>query len=112
MELIKSQRDPKKMKNIFLLSYIITQLVFGGTVSALTIYRIGGSALPPPQIEGEYEFVQLNWDELETSKQGSSELLELRASGTQGWRWVSRIPSSTFLRAPWTARSWETISMQ
>ena len=64
------------MKNIFLLSYIITQLVFGGTVSALTIYRIGGSALPPPQIEGEYEFVQLNWDELETSKQGSSELLE------------------------------------
>ena len=50
--------------------------LFSGTVSALTIYRIGGSALPPPQIEGEYEFLQLNWDELETSKQGSSELLE------------------------------------
>ena len=67
------------MKNIFLLLCIFIQLVCGGGLSALTIYRIGGSALPPPEIDGEYEFVQLSWDELDASKQGSSELLEFNS---------------------------------
>ena len=28
-------------------------------VEALTVYRIGGEDLPPPEVEGDFEFVQL-----------------------------------------------------
>lgn len=47
--------------------------------SALTIYRIGGSSLPPPEREGGVGFVQLEWEEVDPNQHGQVELLEVSA---------------------------------
>ena len=46
-------------------------------VSALTIFRIGGENLPRPEVEGDFEFVQLSWSEAEEARHGAMELLDV-----------------------------------
>jgi hypothetical protein len=65
------------MKNKFVLLILSSQLLCLGNAQALTIYRIGGEGLPQPDIAGDFEFIQMPWEDLEVSKQGSSELLEV-----------------------------------
>lgn len=45
---------------------------------ALTIYRIGGSDLPKPVLEAEYEFVQLAWDAVDPNQHGQAQWIALR----------------------------------
>jgi hypothetical protein len=42
-------------------------------LQALTIYRIGGESLPPPEIDAPFEFVQLPWDAIDAELHGSSD---------------------------------------
>ena len=46
--------------------------------NALTIYRIGGAEIPPPEISSEpgVEFIQLNWADADEEKFGSAFLVE------------------------------------
>ncbi|HIG53274.1 MAG TPA: hypothetical protein EYQ18_04680 [Candidatus Handelsmanbacteria bacterium] len=44
---------------------------------ALTIYRIGGASLPPPALETPYEFVQLNWADVDEGRDGQINLVEV-----------------------------------
>ena len=37
-------------------------------VEALTVYRIGGEELPPPEVEGDFEFVQLSWADVDAKQ--------------------------------------------
>ncbi|MEE2659682.1 MAG: FlgD immunoglobulin-like domain containing protein [Candidatus Latescibacterota bacterium] len=45
--------------------FVTLGLAIGLAVPAmgLTTYRIGGESLPPPEVEGDFEFVQLSWSE-------------------------------------------------
>jgi hypothetical protein len=48
-------------------------------VGALTIYRLGGADLPAPELEGiDFDFVQLSWDDLDESRLGASEGVEMQ----------------------------------
>ena len=47
-----------------------------GPASGLTIYRIGGESLPPPELDTPYEFVQISWSDIDAAQHGSEELLE------------------------------------
>ncbi|MYC72755.1 MAG: hypothetical protein F4X17_18810 [Gemmatimonadetes bacterium] len=44
--------------------------------SGLTVYRIGGESLPPPELDTPYEFVQISWSDIDAAQHGSEELLE------------------------------------
>ena len=44
---------------------------------ALTIYRIGGSSLPVPELGEGVEFVQLDWEGVESAQHGQVELLKI-----------------------------------
>ena len=46
-----------------------------GPASGLTIYRIGGESLPPPELDTPYEFVQISWSDIDAAQHGSEELL-------------------------------------
>ena len=46
---------------------------------ALTIYRIGGSALPRPELAEGVEFVQLDWEGVESAQHGQVESLKIDA---------------------------------
>ena len=46
-----------------------------GPASGLTIYRIGGESLPPPELATPYEFVQISWSDIDAAQHGSEELL-------------------------------------
>ena len=46
---------------------------------ALTIYRIGGSSLPVPELAEGVEFVQLDWEGVESAQHGQVELLKIDA---------------------------------
>ena len=46
-----------------------------GPASGLTIYRIGGESLPPPELDTPYEFVQIGWSDIDAAQHGSEELL-------------------------------------
>ena len=48
-----------------------------GRGDALTIYRIGGSDLPPPERDVPFEFVQLEWTDIDAKEHGSSFLTEI-----------------------------------
>ncbi len=50
---------------------------------ALTIYRIGGSSLPRPELAAGVEFVQLDWAEVEAAQHGRVESLKIDANGPQ-----------------------------
>ena len=44
---------------------------------AVTIYRIGGENLPPPEMDMPFEFVQLPWAAADPALHGSSELVQI-----------------------------------
>ena len=46
-------------------------------VEALTVYRIGGEDLPPPEVDGDFEFVQLAWADVDEKQLGRIDLLEV-----------------------------------
>jgi hypothetical protein len=48
-----------------------------GQAGALTIYRIGGETLPPPDPGGTHEFVQLPWAAVDPGRHGESRLLRV-----------------------------------
>ena len=48
------------------------------TAAALTLFRLGGSGEPPPDLGVEYEFVQLPWTEVDEARFGAAAGLELR----------------------------------
>ena len=48
------------------------------TAAALTLFRLGGAGEPPPDLEVEYEFVQLPWTGVDEARFGSAAGLELR----------------------------------
>ncbi|NKB67024.1 MAG: hypothetical protein GKR89_08185 [Candidatus Latescibacteria bacterium] len=50
-------------------------VVLAAPGAALTIYRIGGRDLPPPQVEGSFEFVQLDWRDVEAGRHGRADLI-------------------------------------
>ena len=56
-------------------------LVFCATVTdvshALTIYRIGGSDLPPPERDAPFDFIQLEWADIDAKQHGSTLLTEV-----------------------------------
>ena len=47
------------------------------SVAALTVIRLGGEDLPPPNLEVSYEFVQLPWAEVDPKKHGLAELVRI-----------------------------------
>ena len=50
-----------------------------GGADALTIYRIGGSSLPRPELDEGVEFVQLDWEGVESAQHGQVESLKIDA---------------------------------
>ena len=46
-------------------------------VEALTVYRIGGEDLPPPEVDGDFEFIQLSWADVDEKQLGRIDLLEV-----------------------------------
>ena len=50
-----------------------------GGADALTIYRIGGSSLPVPELAEGVEFVQLDWEGVESAQHGHVESLKIDA---------------------------------
>ena len=47
------------------------------SVAALTVIRLGGEELPPPDLEVPYEFVQLSWAEVDPRRHGLAELVKI-----------------------------------
>ena len=47
------------------------------SVAALTVIRLGGEDLPPPDLEVPYEFVQLSWAEVDPKSHGLAELVKI-----------------------------------
>ncbi len=47
------------------------------SIAALTIIRLGGEELPPPDLEVPYEFVQLSWAEVDPARHGLAELVKV-----------------------------------
>ncbi|NKB71319.1 MAG: hypothetical protein GKR89_29955 [Candidatus Latescibacteria bacterium] len=45
----------------------------------LTIVRIGGENAPPPAVEGDFDFVQMTWADIEEASHGSSDLIKFDA---------------------------------
>ena len=45
---------------------------------ALTIYRIGGADQPKPELEAEYEFVQLSWEAVDPQQHGQAQWVALQ----------------------------------
>ena len=45
---------------------------------ALTIYRIGGADLPKPELDVEYEFVQLSWEAVDPNQHGQAQWIALQ----------------------------------
>ncbi|MYK41804.1 MAG: hypothetical protein F4049_16495, partial [Gemmatimonadetes bacterium] len=56
---------------------VLTLAWLTGEADALTIYRIGGSSLPVPELAEGVEFVQLDWEEVESAQHGQIELLKI-----------------------------------
>ena len=59
---------------------LVLWMVFWGgpaSVAALTVIRLGGENLPPPELEVPYEFVQLSWAEADPKRHGLAELMKI-----------------------------------
>ncbi len=57
---------------------LVGSLCYGlAEVEALTVYRIGGEELPPPEVDGDFEFVQLSWADVDEKQLGRIDLLEV-----------------------------------
>ena len=57
---------------------------------ALTIYRIGGSSLPRPELAEGVEFVQLDWEGVESAQHGQVESLKIDADLLSRSNWTRR----------------------
>ena len=44
---------------------------------ALTIYRLGGASLPPPELPAGAQFVQLQWEAIASAQHGQAEQLSI-----------------------------------
>ena len=60
-----------------LLLFTVFLLADQQAAEAVTIYRIGGESLPPPELDGDFEFVQLAWAEADPALHGSTDLLQV-----------------------------------
>ena len=60
-----------------LLLFTVFLLADQQAAEAVTIYRIGGESLPPPELDGDFEFVQLSWAEADPALHGSTDLLQV-----------------------------------
>jgi hypothetical protein len=58
--------------------YLAAAFCLVSPAASLTIYRIGGSDVPPPQLDTPYEFIQLAWDDLDPALHSRSELVSLQ----------------------------------
>ena len=85
--------------------------------SALTIYRIGGDSVPPPDPDSlgapadSVQFVQLSWQELDAQPFGSSHLVEIRPDSIRPQFLpgdLNLVPSVR--NAGGTINSWETYN--
>ena len=65
---------------ITVLCAVLSLAVGAGDLGALTIYRIGGGDLPPPELASEegVDFVQLEWEEVDAKRHGEAYLLEMQ----------------------------------
>ncbi|MEE2659681.1 MAG: gliding motility-associated C-terminal domain-containing protein [Candidatus Latescibacterota bacterium] len=60
-----------------LLAAMAIALTHSQPAQALTVYRIGGENLPPPEIGGEFEFVQIPWVDVDPLSHGLADLVDL-----------------------------------
>ncbi|HIG54723.1 MAG TPA: hypothetical protein EYQ18_12220, partial [Candidatus Handelsmanbacteria bacterium] len=58
------------MKRCIWLLALWAAVGWNGRGDALTIYRIGGADLPPPELDTPYKFVQLEWEAVDTKAHG------------------------------------------
>ena len=66
------------MRGNLLRLFLVGSLCCGlAEVEALTVYRIGGEDLPPPEVDGDFEFVQLAWADVDEKQLGRIDLLEV-----------------------------------
>lgn len=65
------------MKNGYRLFVLALALLLWSQADALTVYRIGGAALPPPDLLAGTEFVQLQWEAIESAQHGQAEQLSI-----------------------------------
>ena len=56
--------------------FFAVSLLHAPAASGLTIYRIGGESLPPPELDAPYEFVQIGWSEIDAAQHGSESLIQ------------------------------------
>ena len=61
-----------------ILSWAICYFATALPSDALTIYRIGGADLPKPELEAEYEFVQLSWEAVDPNQHGQAQWIALQ----------------------------------
>ncbi len=60
----------------FAVGLVGTWLAMAGLAEGLTVYRLGGQGLPPPELPGAFDFVQLPWVPVAQGRHGRAELLE------------------------------------
>ena len=66
------------MRGNLLRLFLVGSLCCGlAEVEALTVYRIGGEDLPPPEVDGDFEFIQLSWADVDEKQLGRIDLLEV-----------------------------------
>ena len=70
------------MRKVIWLILLLVAVGWGRRVDALTIYRIGGADLPPPERDKLFEFVQLAWSAVDATAHGSVLLAETEAALT------------------------------
>ena len=60
---------------LFAIGLILSGLPDGSKAGAVTIFRLGGADLPPPELDESFEFVQWSWDEVDENQHGRTEVL-------------------------------------
>ena len=65
------------MKNKYHIFALLLALWYCSSSAALTVYRIGGATLPPPDLPVGTEFVQLQWEDIESAQHGQAEQLAI-----------------------------------
>ncbi len=56
--------------------FFAVSLLHAPPASGLTIYRIGGENLPPPERDAADEFVQLSWSDIDAAEHGRASLIQ------------------------------------
>jgi hypothetical protein len=60
------------MKRCTWLLLFLAAMGWGGTSDALTVYRIGGADLRPPELDAPFEFVQIKWEAVDSKVHGGT----------------------------------------